>query len=663
LRSGIPAAVVNTCVALLCVTLIIARPSSLPLLGAIVVLLVLGYRVYVSLARGYARTQRLYEFVEATGRSDYLEDAVPAILAETARLLRAQKVQLVLVTPGEADLHLLTWDQGYYGQEQLRPGEAADRWWGPALDGESVLLAPEEHPSTTDRPREGLAAPMRDDDAVVGVLHVSERSFDEESFGPDDLRLFEALAAHAAVALSKARAVERLKQVAEERRLEAMHDPLTGLPNRRAFTEAMEDAMARGSGGAVLLLDLNDFKDVNDTLGHTAGDALLRVTGARLEVQTDGLVARLGGDEFAVLLPDVSLAGAVELAHRLREAITRPVKMDDVELITSASIGVAELAFGQLSSDEVLSQADVAMYAAKEGRTGVESYRSEDGDAIGRRLVLAADLPRALEEGEMELWFQPQASVADGAVTGFESLLRWQHPQFGWVPPPEIVAVAQRTGLARQLTDFILGRALSSRERWAAAGFDVEVAVNVTPRDIADLTLGRRVRQALEAHGTPASRLVVEVTESDALDPEHALRILQDLSSAGIRLSIDDFGTGYSSLAYLERLPVDEVKIDQSFVFRLEQNPGDSTIVRATVALAHDLGLRVIAEGVESDRARRLVGEIGCDVYQGYGLSRAMPTGQVVSWLENASPREPDPSAPALSVVRDDEDDEQAEAV
>jgi diguanylate cyclase (GGDEF)-like protein len=632
LRSGIPAATINTCVALLFVTLTIARPTALPLLGAVVVLLVLGYRVYISLARGYARTQQLYEFVEATGRGDGPETAVPAILAETARLLHARRVELVVAPADDEQLRLATWQDGEFAQSTLTLASAVKEWWGPALTGQSVLLEDDDE-------RDGIAVPMRDEVEVVGALHVSERSFDAEGFGREDLRLFEALSAHAAVALSKARAVERLRQVAEERRREALHDPLTGLANRRGFTEAMEQAMDEGIGGAVLLLDLNDFKDVNDTLGHTAGDALLRVTGARLENETHGLVSRLGGDEFAVLLRDLSSAEATEVALRLADAIAKPVPMGDVELTTSASIGVASFVASVTSSDDALAQADVAMYAAKENRSGVATYRAEDGDAIGRRLVLAADLARALAGGELELWFQPQASLEDGAVTGFESLLRWCHPRFGWVPPPEIVAVAQRTGLARQLTDFILEQALRQRASWSEQGYDVEVAVNVTPFDIADVSLVRRVQESLASHSTNADRLVVEVVESDAFaDPERAMGVMRELSERGVRLSVDDFGTGYSSLAYLERLPVDEVKIDQSFVFRLEKNPEDSTIVRAAVGLAHDLGLRVIAEGVESELSRSLVAEIGCDVYQGYGLARAMPAAEVVTWLRTNAP-------------------------
>jgi EAL domain-containing protein (putative c-di-GMP-specific phosphodiesterase class I) len=277
----------------------------------------------------------------------------------------------------------------------------------------------------------------------------------------------------------------------------------------------------------------------------------------------------------------------------------------------------------------------VAMVAAKRARTGVEVYRTEDGISTARRLVLAADLPGALARGELDLFFQPQARSGSGEVAGFEALLRWSHPTYGWVPPPEVVAVAQRTGLLAALTDRVVGGALAARQEWRRAGHDLTVSVNVTPDDIVDPTLADRVRDALADAGVPATSLVLEIVESDALgDPEKALAVMEALAGLGIELSIDDFGTGYSSLAYLDRLPVDEVKIDQSFVFRLEKAAGDATIVRATVALAHELGLRVVAEGVESELATRLVTDMGCDLIQGFGLARPMPAGDVVGWLD-----------------------------
>ena len=395
----------------------------------------------------------------------------------------------------------------------------------------------------------------------------------------------------------------------------------------------------------MLLLDLDDFKDVNDTLGHSAGDRLLTVTGQRLietclgtgaptDADTAGMVARLGGDEFAVLLPGTGAEAAEVLARALHEALCAPVPLLGVELTSSASIGVTEFHGTSLSSDEILAQADVAMYAAKSHRSGVAAYRSEDGHSTARRLALAADLKVALREQELELFYQPQACARTGLVTGFEALLRWNHPQLGYVPAPEIVAVAHRTGLIRDLTDTIFGQALEARANWAAAGHDLDVSVNVTPADIADFALVERVDAALCATGTPPGALVIEITESDAmLDPDRSLLVLGALQARGVRLSIDDFGTGHSSLAYLDRLPVHEVKIDQSFVFRVEKDPEDSTIVRATITLAHDLGLRVVAEGVENDLARSLVTEMGCDLYQGYGLARPMPAHELLGWL------------------------------
>ena len=608
LRSGIPATLVNACVALLLVTLIVVRPGSLPLLGFVVILLVLGYRTYVSLVRDHAQMQLLYQFVGSTGRTAELEEVIPAVLREAAQLLQASTARLVTDGPDHASGESWTWRAGAVTRETwCADGAAGPLWWEPALRGEPVLhrydgAARSELPET---PRDGIAVPLGGDGAGNGALMVHDRAFEQETFSPADLRVFEALAAHAQVALDKARVVERLRGVADERAHEALHDALTGLPNRRALHDAVGEAMLTDRPCAVLLLDLDDFKDVNDTLGHSAGDGLLTVTGRRIQASGAGLVARLGGDEFAVLLHDTGVAEAMTVAGALRAAVHQPVPLQQVELITTASIGVTGFRGASSTPDEVLAEADVAMYAAKAARSGVQAYRPEDGSSTARRLRLAADLRSGLEQRTLELWFQPQARACTGEITGFEALLRWSHPELGMVPPPEIVAVAQRTGLMPALTDWILQQALAARATWAVRGHDLDVSVNVTPRDVADVTLVDRVARVLEATGTPPGALVLEITESDAMgDPERCLAVLTALAERGVRLSVDDFGTGYSSLAYLDRLPVHEVKIDQSFVFRLEKEAADSTIVRATVTLAHDLGLRVVAEGVESDLAR-----------------------------------------------------------
>ena len=649
LRSGIPAACINTCVALLVVTLIMVRPTSLPLLGVVVVLLVLGYRVYTALARGGARTQLLYRFVERTAAAQEPDDVLHEVLSEAAGLMHAESAHLVeVLEEAPRVLRCRTFAGGEVTSDLFSPDRG--QWWEKALQGESVLL-----PSSGDAragvalgpgwsvlasARDGVAAPLRMKNGVKAALLVCDRSFEKETFGSEDLQIFETLATHAAVALERADSIGRLERLVEQRAHDALHDPLSGLPNRRAFNEAVAHAMdemsrtAVGPSGVVLLLDLDDFKDVNDTLGHSAGDRLITVSGERLRDQAAGMVARLGGDEFAVLLQGMTLAEGVAHAQMLYDVLSAPVPLDDVELVVSSSIGVAELSATATTAEELLAQADVAMYTAKADRSGVAVYRPEAGDSVARRLALAADLPHAIEAGEIELWFQPQAEATSGRVTGLEALLRWKHPVFGMVPPPEVIAVAQRTGRVRLLTDALIRRALEARETWEKAGFPVAVSVNVTPGDISDPALVARVEHELTRAGTEANALVLEVTESDAMkDPERSLEVLRALADVGVTLSIDDFGTGYSSLSYLDRLPVHEVKIDQSFVFRVERGEADATILGATVSLAHDLGLQVVAEGIETEQARTLVRELGVDVIQGYGLARPMPGAQVLAWL------------------------------
>ena len=652
------AAFINTCVALLVATLVLVRPSALPLLGVVVILLVLGYRVYISLARGAARTQLLYRFVDRTSSSGSPDEVIEMVLSEAAELMHAERAYLVELLDDSRGMRYRAFEDGELRTPTLQPTEplqGSRSWWWAAFDGgvtrhEGSRPGQGEAPRTSmepallSQPRDGLAAPLREAGSTRYVLVVCDRSFEKETFGAEDIQVFEVLAAHAGVAVERARSVSEIETVAEERSFEARHDPLSGLLNRRAFNEAVATAM-QGSGqgtgstgpnasGVVLLLDLDDFKDVNDTLGHSAGDQIITATADRLQALSDGLVARLGGDEFAVLLPGMSVKDGLAHARQLHEVLSQPVPLGGVQLTVSASIGVAQFNALTESAEDLLAQADVAMYTAKSDRSGVAPYHPEAGDSTARRLALAADLPLAIRSGDVELWFQPQAAAPTGRITGFEALVRWRHPAFGMITPEEIIAVAHRTGYMRRLTDAIVGHALEARRAWYDAGHELDIAVNVTPRDVFDPTLVERVRHALAQTGTPAGSLVLEITESDAMkDPERSLLVLKAIHDLGVHLSIDDFGTGYSSLAYLDRLPVSEVKIDKSFVFRLERDAADAIIVRATIGLAHDLGLRVVAEGVENELARTLVQGLGVDLYQGFGLARPMPRGQVLGWL------------------------------
>jgi len=639
---GIPAAMINTCMALLCVVLAVKEPSALPLLGLALLMLFGAYRAYVALGRRYAQLQMLYRFVGAAGRSVDVDDAVAALLRDACELLGADRAEFVVLPPKNGVGSRTTinargvvacWD--FMGAEP-----ALDAWWAPAGLGEGVVRADNaaagaETATVARKPRDGLAVPLQRDGQVEAVLLVMDRTFERQTFGVGDLRLLETLAGHAAVEIDKARLVERLRALAAERKHEARHDSLTGLPNRRAFEEAVE--AAGGRPGAVLLIDLDDFKDVNDTLGHMAGDALLRETGERVQFATGGTVARLGGDEFAVLLNGASEDEACQQARELLDVISHPVTLNDVSLFISASVGIALLPQHGTGTNELLQRADIAMYVAKDAATDVEVYRADDGELSQRRLVLAADLATVLDRHEFEVWYQPQAHARTGATVGVEALLRWRHPTYGNVPPPEMVALAERTGLLRRLTNIVLEDALRQRALWSDSGHLVNVSVNVTPTDLCDNGLPRTVDDLLRATGTPSDALTLEITESGVMsDPARCAAVLDVLAAQGVRLAVDDFGTGHSSLAYLENLPVNEVKIDRSFVQRLEREESDAKVMRATVVLAHDLGLGVVAEGVESQLAWARVIDLGCEFVQGYALARPMSASDATAWL-NAS--------------------------
>ena len=645
-KTGLLAVLINTSVAILVLVLLDVRPMALLVLAFTTAVVLYGYRQYIVLVDGYARLQTLYRFVGSTGRAAELDDVMGSVLAEAGRLLRAERAELVMLgQDGAAGTIFRSCPRDGLSSSPLREAELASAWWATAATGTSVLMPSDARDAReardADAPRDGIAVPL-ETEGYRGVFLVADRTFEKETFRVQDLQLFETLSAHAAVTLEKARLVDRLRRVAAEREHDALHDALTGLPNRRAFNEAVARTLSAGTGGAVLLMDLDDFKDVNDTLGHRAGDELLQVTGRRLRTmvvedrgaQASGTVARLGGDEFAVLLPGVGPDEAVGRARELLESVTAPVPMQDITLTTTASIGVAPIPLDARDSDELLVHADVAMYAAKAAGTGVAPYVPEDTDAVHRRLALAGELPSAIEQRAFEVWCQPQVDARSGAVTGVEALLRWWHPSYGWVPPTEVVAIAERTGVLGRLTLAVLGESLRLRSEWARAGHELDISVNVTARDISDLSLPGSVGALLAATGTPPSALVLEITESGVMsDPERSMEVLAALHRLGVGVSVDDFGTGHSSLAYLERLPVNEVKIDQSFVKRLEVEATDSTVVRSIVLLAHDLRMRVVAEGVESDVARQRVQALGCELVQGFVIARPMPGDQVPGWV------------------------------
>lgn len=422
---------------------------------------------------------------------------------------------------------------------------------------------------------------------------------------------------------------------------EARHDALTGLLNRAALTSELEQAAAAAAAGgpglAVVLLDLDRFKEVNDTLGHHVGDALLRAVARRLSgvVRADSLAARLGGDEFVLLLPGCTVHEAEQVARRALDAVRLPVHVDGLVLEVDGSFGVARWSTdGPSSAADLLRAADVAMYAAKADHAGVVVHAPAMTDRTVERLTLSGDLRRGIRDGELRVHYQPRVAVPDGRVRGVEALVRWAHPERGLLAPGAFVPVAEQTGLIRQLTDAVLEQALTDCRRWDEQGLGLDVAVNLSAPSLLDSSLPDRVAALLAVHRVPASRLELEVTESAAMrDPDRAVAVLRRLRALGVRLSVDDYGTGHASLAYLTRLPVSALKIDRSFVQTMELDAGDRTIVRSTIDLAHSLGLRVVAEGVETREAWRQLVELGCDEAQGFWLGRPVPAGDIAAQL------------------------------
>jgi diguanylate cyclase (GGDEF)-like protein len=427
-------------------------------------------------------------------------------------------------------------------------------------------------------------------------------------------------------------------------RHQALHDALTGLPNRTLLHRRAERAL-RGDGlGAILLIDLDRFKEVNDTLGHDYGDELLVEVAARLEgaLRRGDTLARLGGDEFAVLLDGLSHRGAVaDLAGRLQDALRRPIALRGVAVELEASIGAAVYPEHGATVGALLQRADVAMYEAKRGRHGIVTYSADRDPYSADRLGLLAELRRAIEADELVLHYQPKVALRTGEVIGVEALVRWEHPTRGLLPPDQFVPLAERTGAVSDLTRWVVDAALAQHRTWRDEGVDLPVAVNLAAANIVDVTLPDAIAGLLERHDVAGDRLECEISEHTVMaDPLRAAEVLDRLRGLGVRLSLDDFGTGHSSLAYLKRLPLDEVKIDRSFVSGMADDENDAVIVRSTIDLARNLGLEVVAEGVESAEILAGLESLRCDIAQGFHLSRPLSADQLSVWLAGRAVRQ-----------------------
>jgi diguanylate cyclase (GGDEF)-like protein len=588
--------------------------------------------------------ERLYRFSQVVSHSPELTEVMRRILEQAKEVLQSDFARVTLLPSDTVDgLDLSLSRAGALANEAAVDALVFGWVFETVVDGGEPLLI--ERGTRDPRARALLAAlgvrdailvPFQGEAGGTGWLCVGDRQSHVRGFVREDVRVLETVANHAAVALRNGRLIEQLRH-------ESLHDALTGLPNRAYLQRQLDTALAQhridGHALAVMIIDLDRFKEVNDTLGHQHGDALLQEVARRMSAVAGdrALLARLGGDEFAVILePCHDPEHAVHFARSLVLALQAPITLDDVEVEIGGSIGIALAPDHASDPVRLLKRADLAMYAAKDTGRGVCLFEPSMDVANPQRLALVGELRQAIALENLEVVFQPKADLSTERVVGTEALCRWFHPQHGWIPPEEFIPLAERSGLIRPLTTFVLRSAIAACADWQAVAPGVGVAVNLSARSVVDDDIVEDVLRYLRRYDVPPALVTLELTEGSIMaDPVRTIGVLAALAEAGIRLSIDDFGTGYSSLSYLRRLPVNEVKIDKSFVQGIASGGGgdDSAIVRSIVDLAHNLSLEVVAEGVETADTWQVLAAMGCSQAQGFFVSRPLNLGRYIDWL------------------------------
>ena len=608
----------------------------------------------VSLQERQSLLERLSRIQRKISSRAPLDDVLSAITAGASELLGDEVVALRLIDESEPNF-MVTLSSVGIGAElggqarRLRVGAGVggraileDRLvvvedyqgWGPAIDG-----------FVTSGVRSAMGAPVHLEGPPIGCLVVaSDRP--GRMYSAPEREVLVAFAEHAGLALHDARNVQAMNSALAVATHRAMHDELTGLPNRACFydrtDQALRQAARDGSQTAVLLFDLDRFKEINDTLGHKYGDRVLAAIGPRIRggLREGDTLARLGGDEFCVLLPRIGgLGSALQVAGRIIGLLEEPFDVDGMSLAVDASCGIAIAPADGDSVDLLLQRSDVAMYVAKDSHASVVVYNDELNVNTPARLALLGELRTAIAHDQLVLYYQPKADLRTGRVQGVEALIRWQHPTLGLVPPDQFIPLAEHTGLIRPLTTWVLNTALRQLRQWQDDGeggfpFGLSMAINLSTRSLLDDTFPAEVVAALDRWEVPAHLLELEITESAIMaDPSRAYRLLTELAALGVKLAIDDFGTGYSSLAYLKNLPVDQLKIDRSFVMNMLDDPNDAIIVRSVIDLGHNLGLQTVAEGIEDGKTWAQLAALGCDSAQGYYLARPMPAEELAAWV------------------------------
>ena len=497
----------------------------------------------------------------------------------------------------------------------------------------------------------GLACPLHVGGEVIGALAIYQS--EPQAFDADEINLLSALADDLAFGMTTLRDRAEQQQTRQAIHHLTHHDPLTGLANETQFTELLSAAVEAGLRGgahfAMLQLNIERLGEINDALGFSHGDQLLRDFAQRLDqaAPARSTVARLRGDEFALLLPDGDARAIQELARRVHEALAPPFAIADLALDVTARIGAVLYPEHGLTPHDLFRHMDMAVRQARKLGSALAVYDPHLNPAPTQRLTFAGELRRAIENGELVLYLQPKVEMASGRVCGAEGLVRWMHPQRGMIPPGEFIDLAERTGLIRPLTAWVLETAFHLNQHWSQRSRPLPIAVNLSARDLRDASLPELIHRLQSTWDAGQGLLELEITESTAMeDPEFALRVLHELRALGVPLHIDDFGTGYSSLSYLQKLPVDCIKIDQSFVRNLPNSKDSLLIVRSTIDLAHDLGRKVVAEGVETRQHWEQLAALGCDMAQGYYIARPMPSEAFQGWLRDYQPLATPPSAP-----------------
>ncbi|SNR85424.1 diguanylate cyclase (GGDEF) domain-containing protein [Geodermatophilus saharensis] len=609
------------------------------LIAPAAVAVILLFRRFAEVSRAGQALERIYDFARQVEQIRPDTDGPLQIVQAVKELLNADKVALWLppyldepprlVVAGDGGV---TWYDGpadpedVLRQRALTPGSAE-----PVLVAAARADAAEAAALARRGAQEVLGAPVATAAGEPGYLEVCDRRSDVVSFSGSDRSALDSMLTHVNAAI-------RQQQLLTQIRYDADHDRLTGLPNRQRLAVEIDQLLEADPVGAragLVLAALGNHTEIVDTLGHAAADELLLVTAGLLREHAppDALVARMEGEQFAVLLPGLSLAATERAARRLREAASTRARVAGLDLEVTLTIGVVAAPVHGSDSGTLMQRADVALLAATDS-SGVASYHQVLDQQSLRRLQLGTELEQAMADGQISVVFQPIIDARTSDIVSVETLVRWAHPRFGAIPPDEFIHLAEQIGRIGPLTDHVLDLALARCRRWLDQDIGLSVAVNLSARCLAEPDLVERVQRALRRHGVPGELLILELTEGSVVDDSvRSSTVLEDLHALGLRLSMDDFGTGYSSLSQLRQLPIDEVKIDKSFVLGMSTSQGESFIARSIIELAHNLGLRVVAEGVEDELTRKLLTEMGCDKLQGFLVSRPLPDERLESWL------------------------------